>query len=128
MKRLETVIASRREGKPRWLALMQVIHGMVFRSSFLSIAQPRQENSFVSRQLLSVKETITEIVRRGANGVWQLGLIRHHNSTQFARYAELLVEWNATRMNLTRLTSLQDIAVKHFLDSLAVLTAVSPLH
>jgi 16S rRNA (guanine527-N7)-methyltransferase len=65
-----------------------------------------------------------EIVRRGANEVWQLGLTEAQ-LTQFARYAELLVEWNATRMNLTRLTSVQDIGVKHFLDSLALLTAVS---
>ena len=42
---------------------------------------------------------------------------------QFGRYAELLVEWNATRMNLTRLTAPRDVAVKHFLDSLAVLKA-----
>jgi 16S rRNA (guanine527-N7)-methyltransferase len=65
-----------------------------------------------------------EIVRRGANEVWQLGLTETQ-LTQFARYAELLVEWNATRMNLTRLTSAQDIGVKHFLDSLALLTVVS---
>ncbi len=43
---------------------------------------------------------------------------------QFARYAELLVEWNATRLNLTRLTAPRDIAVKHFLDALAILKAM----
>lgn len=45
---------------------------------------------------------------------------------QFARYADLLTEWNATRMNLTRLTSPRDVAVKHFLDSLALLTLLTP--
>ena len=45
---------------------------------------------------------------------------------QFVRYADLLTEWNATRMNLTRLTSPRDVAVKHFLDSLALLTLLTP--
>ena len=53
---------------------------------------------------------------------WGLGLTEAQLA-QFGRYAELLAEWNATRMNLTRLTAPRDIAVKHFLDSLAVLTA-----
>lgn len=44
---------------------------------------------------------------------------------QFARYGALLAEWNATRLNLTRITTPEGIAVKHFLDSLAVLRAVS---
>jgi 16S rRNA (guanine527-N7)-methyltransferase len=68
-------------------------------------------------------ETISEIVRRGANGVWNLGL-SEGQLAQLTRYAELLVEWNATRLNLTRLTAPQDIAVKHFLDSLALLTVL----
>ena len=65
-----------------------------------------------------------EIVRRGANDVWEMGL-NEAQIARFARYGELLVEWNATRMNLTRLISPRDIAVKHFLDSLALLKAVS---
>jgi len=40
---------------------------------------------------------------------------------QFGEYARLLVDWNQTRMNLTRLTSPRDIAIFHFLDSLALL-------
>lgn len=44
---------------------------------------------------------------------------------QFARYGALLAEWNATRLNLTRITTPEGIAVKHFLDSLAVLQAVN---
>jgi 16S rRNA (guanine527-N7)-methyltransferase len=69
-----------------------------------------------------VQDTVTEILRRGANAAWELGL-NEAQLAQFGRYAELLVEWNATRMNLTRLTAPRDIAVKHFLDSLAVLKA-----
>jgi len=72
-----------------------------------------------------VDESLTETVRRGANDVWGLGL-SGETLVQLARYADLLVEWNATRMNLTRLTSPRDIAVKHFLDSLALLTVLTP--
>ncbi len=64
-------------------------------------------------------------MRRGA-GEWGLGL-SEDQLAQFARYADLLTEWNATRMNLTRLTSPRDVAVKHFLDSLALLTVLTPL-
>ena len=71
-----------------------------------------------------MQESVNEIVRRGANDVWGLGL-SETQIAQFTHYAELLVEWNATRMNLTRLISPREIAVKHFLDSLALLTVVS---
>ena len=71
-----------------------------------------------------MEETLTEIVRRGANDAWELEL-SDKQLGQFARFADLLTEWNATRMNLTRLTSPRDIAVKHFLDSLALLTVVA---
>lgn len=37
--------------------------------------------------------------------------------TQFARYAELLVEWNQ-KMNLTAITEPNEIVTKHFVDSL----------
>lgn len=70
-------------------------------------------------------ESLTEIVRRVANGAWGLGL-SDEKLARLARYADLLVEWNETRMNLTRLTSPRDIAVKHFLDSLALLTMLTP--
>lgn len=68
--------------------------------------------------------SLSDILRRGADE-WELGL-SEAQLAQFVRYAELLVDWNATRLNLTRLTSPADIAVKHFLDSLAVLTVVAP--
>lgn len=68
---------------------------------------------------------ITQILRRGASDTWNLGLTDAQMG-QFVRYAELLVQWNATRMNLTRIISPQGIAVKHFLDSLALLTVSRP--
>ena len=74
---------------------------------------------------LSCVNELRDILRRGANDVWHLNLTETQIS-QFARYAELLAEWNATRMNLTRLVSPHDIAVKHFLDSLALLTVQTP--
>ena len=70
-------------------------------------------------------EELRDILRRGANDAWHLGLTETQLD-QFVRYAEMLVEWNATRMNLTRLVSPRDIAVKHFLDSLALLTVQIP--
>ena len=69
-----------------------------------------------------MQHEVIEILRRGANAAWKMGL-SEAQLTQFGRYAELLTEWNATRMNLTRLTTPEDIAVKHFLDSLAVFQA-----
>ena len=72
-----------------------------------------------------MEELIAEILRRGANEIWGLNL-SETQIVQFGRYAEMLVEWNATRMNLTRLVSPRDIAVKHFLDSLALLTVLNP--
>lgn len=71
-----------------------------------------------------MEDSLTEILRRGANDVWGLGLTEEQIA-QFVRYADLLTEWNATRMNLTRLTTPRDVAVKHFLDSLALLTVIS---
>ena len=38
---------------------------------------------------------------------------------QFARYYELLIEWN-DRVNLTAITELREVAIKHFVDSLSV--------
>ncbi len=41
---------------------------------------------------------------------------------QFEHYAELLIEWNE-KMNLTAITEPRQIAIKHFLDSLSLLSA-----
>ena len=70
-------------------------------------------------------ETLIEIVRRGANEAWGLDL-SETQLAQFERYRALLAEWNETRMNLTSLSAPYDVAVKHFLDSLALLTAFNP--
>lgn len=45
----------------------------------------------------------------------------------FEKYAELLVDWN-TRVNLTAITEPSEIAEKHFIDSLTVLTSCSIKH
>lgn len=85
----------------------------------------KQETGSATANHATVEDLLTEIVRGGANQVWNLGLSKGQIG-QFARFAEMLAEWNATRMNLTRLTSPRDIAVKHFLNSLAVLTVWTP--
>ena len=43
---------------------------------------------------------------------------------QLLAYGDLLVDWNANRMNLTRLISPKEIATEHFLDSLSLLTVL----
>lgn len=42
---------------------------------------------------------------------------------QFYRYYELLIEWNKV-MNLTAITEIKDVVVKHFADSLALMKAM----
>ncbi len=44
---------------------------------------------------------------------------------QLMRFRDILLEWNAERMNLTRLVSPTEIAVEHFLDSASLLTVLS---
>jgi 16S rRNA (guanine527-N7)-methyltransferase len=44
---------------------------------------------------------------------------------QFARYAELLIDWNL-RFNLTAIVEPRDIVIKHFLDSLAAARSLPP--
>ena len=38
---------------------------------------------------------------------------------QFFAYYELLIEWN-TKMNLTAITELEEVIVKHFIDSISL--------
>jgi len=66
---------------------------------------------------------IGDIVKRVGNSEWGLGLSLAQRE-QLERYAEILVDWNATRMNLTRIVEPSEIAMKHFVDSLSVLTVV----
>ncbi len=91
---------------------------------FASALHIKQEIRPSAAQQAFVLPILEEIVRRGANDAWQLGL-SDSQLAQFARYGALLAEWNATRLNLTRITTLEGIAVKHFLDSLAVLHAAN---
>ena len=44
---------------------------------------------------------------------------------QFARYADLLIEWNL-RFNLTSIVDPRQIVIKHFLDSLSALRSIPP--
>jgi 16S rRNA (guanine527-N7)-methyltransferase len=60
---------------------------------------------------------VTEIKKVfGAAGIE----ITENQLEMFARYAELLLDWNK-KINLTAITEKEDIAVKHFLDSITVL-------
>jgi 16S rRNA (guanine527-N7)-methyltransferase len=54
-------------------------------------------------------------------GLYKLGLeLTEQQSKQFLRYQQELLDWN-TRMNLTSITNVEDILIKHFLDSLSLL-------
>ncbi|HSD82685.1 MAG TPA: 16S rRNA (guanine(527)-N(7))-methyltransferase RsmG, partial [Anaerolineae bacterium] len=44
---------------------------------------------------------------------------------QFARYADLLIDWNL-RFNLTSIVDPRDIVIKHFLDSLSIIRSIPP--
>jgi 16S rRNA (guanine527-N7)-methyltransferase len=44
---------------------------------------------------------------------------------QFARYAELLIDWNL-RFNLTAIVDPRDIVIRHFLDSLSAIRSIPP--
>lgn len=44
---------------------------------------------------------------------------------QFARYADLLIEWNL-RFNLTSIVDPRGIVIKHFLDSLSAIRSIPP--
>ena len=60
------------------------------------------------------------------DGAKELGIVlKEEQIARFAEYARLLCEWNE-RMNLTAITDPEGIAVRHFVDSLTLLGAVSP--
>lgn len=61
---------------------------------------------------------ISEIMRKwcGENGI----SISEEQIQSFEEYSRLLVEWNK-KMNLTAITEQDDMAVKHFIDSISVL-------
>lgn len=59
-----------------------------------------------------------------ASGAAELGIsLSEAQLDQFDRFTELLLEWNS-KFNLTRITDPAEIAVKHYLDSLSVLSVV----
>ena len=61
-----------------------------------------------------------QILARGAD---ELGIrLTEGQLDQFQAYYETLADWNK-RMNLTRITGLEEVQVKHFLDSLTVVLA-----
>ena len=64
---------------------------------------------------------IREIVERDA-AAWELALTTSMLD-QLEQYASLLLDWN-TRMNLTAIKEPEGVAVRHFADSLSLLTAV----
>jgi 16S rRNA (guanine527-N7)-methyltransferase len=56
-------------------------------------------------------------------GLRQLGLeLTEQQLDQFVRYQQELLDWN-TRINLTSITDPEEVLIKHFLDSLSLLTA-----
>ena len=58
-------------------------------------------------------------------GAEELGIaLTDSQVEQFYRYYELLTEWNKV-MNLTAITEMDEVVSKHFLDSLALVKAVS---
>ena len=64
-----------------------------------------------------------EILESGAG---KLGLhLSPKQLGQFATYYHELIDWNR-RVNLTRITDLSEVQVKHFLDSLTVTLALKP--
>jgi 16S rRNA (guanine527-N7)-methyltransferase len=59
-------------------------------------------------------------------GAEELGLhLRQRQIEQFRIYYKELIDWNK-KINLTRITEYEEVQLKHFLDSLTVLTAVKP--
>lgn len=69
----------------------------------------------------SMSESPREIL---ASGALEFGItLTNMQLDMFDAYTRLLIEWNE-KLNLTRIIDPQEIAVKHYLDSLSVLSAV----
>ena len=62
-----------------------------------------------------------------AEGLRQLGLESDEVIQQFLRYRHELLDWN-TRMNLTAIKDPEEVLLKHFLDSLSLLTVYDKPH
>lgn len=60
------------------------------------------------------------------DGLESLGIrLSGTQESQFLQYYDLLVEWNSF-MNLTAITEFEEVLIKHFLDSLALVKAWKP--
>jgi 16S rRNA (guanine527-N7)-methyltransferase len=60
------------------------------------------------------------------SGALKLGIhLTHWQLEQFETYYRELVDWNK-RMNLTAITDYEGVQIKHFLDSLTVIMAITP--
>lgn len=64
--------------------------------------------------IMNIKDYLTEALKEFAIELNETQL------QQFEKYYELLIDWNK-KINLTRITELQEVAVKHFADSLSLL-------
>jgi 16S rRNA (guanine527-N7)-methyltransferase len=65
--------------------------------------------------------TVADCVRAGLDA-WSIPYTQLQID-RLVRYTDMLIDWNANRFNLTRITTPREIAIEHFLDSLALLTA-----
>jgi len=60
-------------------------------------------------------------------GLGEIGIsLDQMQMEQFYRYYELLIEWNKV-MNLTAITELEDVVVKHFMDSISLVNGIKKL-
>ena len=60
-------------------------------------------------------------------GLGEIGIsLDQMQMEQFYRYYELLIEWNKV-MNLTAITELEDVVVKHFMDSISLVKGIKKL-
>ncbi len=67
---------------------------------------------------------MTELIRILSNGVNALGVsLSDAKLSQFLQYTHLLLSWNQ-KMNLTAITDTNEIATKHYLDSLSGLSFI----
>jgi 16S rRNA (guanine527-N7)-methyltransferase len=55
-------------------------------------------------------------------------MLTAQQQAQFAQYAAELEAWNKTRANLTAITGIEAIEIRHFLDSISVLSGVNVPH
>jgi 16S rRNA (guanine527-N7)-methyltransferase len=55
-------------------------------------------------------------------------MLTAQQQAQFAQYAAELEAWNKTRANLTAITGIEAIEIRHFLDSISVLSGVHVPH